>query len=1492
VPELWYSRQILGVEQALANGFDGSGVIVGIEDTGVDFAHPDLHGTFARVSDPESPYYGYPLVYDDSSASSYVTRGGDPRGTNYADASAVFTTTAPLGDESTAVLSLPATKVVTDEGGRHTYPAVVTRTVKFKNTSQSRLIHYGIHPDNRLNRTEVITEQESVVIGAPFIVTDEARDGVYDTVYVDLGTQTANGAYVATYDFTQSVPARLGPDRDPTVYSDITGDGIADLSGGIVYFIADGEHHVPILDWLWDAYGEEDPENRIEPPAPGTVVAFYGDFDGNSHGTGVATQIVGQGVIDSAHGVGINVPPGTGATDAGAVVGGVTPGMAPGAKVFASRALGVPNQWLAMTRGYDGEPNTGDDAQVINNSWSSTSIQPSIHNFYDVVATALNAVDESPHTLFIVSAGNGGQGYGTIGSPASSSTVLAVGADTQLGTYDIQEIISDSLQIRTGEPASYSSRGPDLMNRAGVAVMAVGSGASGGRPLNLTADRSGRRNGNHAWIQFGGTSQAAPQTTAVAALVYQAYASTASTAGANDGAMGTHDSWPTYDVAQDLLQFGADDMDLEAALQGAGRVNADQSTAIAAGLYGVSTEGEWVVAQEFEDFPATAFAGTTYTRTAALRNGSDRPVTVTMSSDRLTAIGSQYIEIPTTLAEESPYQYKRLDYLVTPDRLEIPAGTDLMQVHMAQEFDRFCTEDPSGPHTGCGRRGTSAYYLRALSWIDWNENGRVWDDADGNGVVNDGELDLPITPTFAAAPDPRTSAELAVVGESNLSANSGDLRIRQPLERGGEGLHLGLIHRARSESVPTDTIRLHITYYQHQPWPWLTLATNQVVVPPGGSAEYAAQISLPSDAPTGYYEGAIRVASDPGGNNQAGVRLLNALPGSGAVDIYSDGRLLAQGLAFSQMTDAPYAELAPGWHQVAVAPTGAPEHKAFIRRSLKVRSGTEYTFAAVADTVSGTLQAIVDGNLSGPSDARRLRFINLSPDAAKVDVYANNVLLWSGVGYRRVTSYAELPAQTLMFSIVSSGTSEPVATVGPVEVPLLGASIFLVGEVWDDSVRALFDRSPARTHFPLHVSTIPVVVNVAARSDLSSPLTMGGMPTSGTLHDNGRVFGLTDWRGNGTARQGDWRSFFVDVPEESELGVGSMFLMRSEWPSVPTDVDLLVYGPQDRELDGSSGELREVVRSGRYMFPVDPETSGPYDIGLKAQTLNTSHAADGRGGTAYSFHTITGGPVEWLAGPLQSGIQVFSHHNVLYDGASASGAPFTTTVGSVAVSPPRVHEWSKEMTGTFEVRITPSMDLDGLEWLAYGLQPMEVISDGVGQASPPGNLNDPNGNKVYTMTVASSGLIDVLLEPNTDDPSYDLDMYLQLEDEEGKFNEVARSAGPTAAEHIRVALPEDGTYHVVVHGFAVPEGATYTLTLFDASGTDLNVSSDADGPVPGGSTVTLSVTFGLDYEEGTQYGVLYLGPSGVPSVFSIPVAVTRGEINLWLPAAMRGAELE
>ncbi|MFN2114826.1 MAG: S8 family serine peptidase [Anaerolineae bacterium] len=1484
-PQLWYSRQTLGADRANANGFDGSGVIVGIEDTGVDFGHPDLHGTFARDPNPLSPYYGFPLAYDNSSAAAYAARGGDPSGTNYADSSAYFTATVGMGQVATASLQLPAVERITDEEGTHSSQTVVTRTVTYRNTSRSGRIHYGVHPDSRLNRTEVISPS-TYILGALFIVTDEAVSGSYDTVYADLGTQAPDtGAFGATYDFTASTPARLGPDQDPTVVTDIDNDGLSDLSGGIVYFIADGEHHVPILDWLWDADGSVDPEARIEPPAPGTLVAFYGDFDGNSHGTGVATQIAGQGIINSRYGAGVNIPPGTGITEGDIVVGGVTPGMAPGAKLFGSRALGVPNQWLALTRGYDGVPNTGDDAQVINNSWGSTAIQRNLQYDYDEVATAINAPDQSPRTLIIVSAGNGGQGYSTMGSPAQSSTVLAVGAEVQYGTDDVQEIISDTTQVRTGDPASFSSRGPDSMGRAGVAVMAIGESASGGRPLNLSVSPQGWFNGNNAWTQFGGTSQSAPQTAGVAALVYEAYKS-------------AHGQFPTWSEARALLQFGADDLSMDPAQQGAGRVNADQSTAIAAGLFGASAEsGEWTVGDyrgtSYVDFPNVVERGTRYARSVELANDSDRPVTLSVASNQMTEIGTKDIEIPVYVGEQDAYQYKRPDYLVTPDQLQIPQGTDLMQVHMAQDFGTFCLQDPAGPHTGCGTRGNSAWYLRAYAWNDWNQNDRVWDDANGNGVVNDGELDLPVTPTFADEPDPRTSYELAAVAETNLSANTGDLRIIDPLEREANGLHLGLVHRVRSDEVLTDTIRLHVTYYQRQPWPWLEIGEPEITILPGETGSLQASLTVPEDAPLGYHQGAIRVETDPGGDAGAAARVVNALPGMEAVDVYVDGELLASGLELGGVGN--YVDFEPGWHHLQVVSGGLGLDSSLFGTNVEVRSGTEYTWAAVSNAVSGTLATYVDGNLVATGDERRVRFANLSPDVGPVDVYANGTKLWSSVPYRGMTGYATLPAsgQFTIFA-TAAGDTDPLATVGPMGLPVVGPTVMLFGELLSGTLNANVADAPERSHFPTHTSSIPVVANVAAVSDLTEPVPFGGMPDTGTLFDLGRVFGLTDWRGNGTARQGDWRSLFVDVPDDSELPPGAMFMWHTTWVTAPTDIDLIAYAPLQRAVAEVDGELSEVVRSEGHVFPIDPAVSGPYDLGRTARTIDTAHGANGSSGTAYSFETVTGGPEEWLVGPLDTGLHLFRHQNVLFAGDTAAGAPFTTEIGSIVVSPPRVHEHTREITDTFTVGVTPYIDLAGLEMAVFGLNPIEVISDTVGQATPPNNRNDVNGNNYYTMTLEASGLIDLDLAPNVEDEDYDLDLFFEvLNEEDGEWSLVTSSAGPTAAEHIEVELPADGTYRAIVNGFEVTEGSSYTLSILDASGTDLVLTGESQvAPAQAGQTVPVEVQYTADFEEGeTQYGVLYMGPIGAPTMLKVPVAITRGEIVIQLPLALQAFDL-
>ena len=65
----------------------GDGVNVAIVDDGVDFGHPDLQGTMARVTNPASPYYGWPIAFDPYSMGTYLRQGGNPRGTWYADTS-------------------------------------------------------------------------------------------------------------------------------------------------------------------------------------------------------------------------------------------------------------------------------------------------------------------------------------------------------------------------------------------------------------------------------------------------------------------------------------------------------------------------------------------------------------------------------------------------------------------------------------------------------------------------------------------------------------------------------------------------------------------------------------------------------------------------------------------------------------------------------------------------------------------------------------------------------------------------------------------------------------------------------------------------------------------------------------------------------------------------------------------------------------------------------------------------------------------------------------------------------------------------------------------------------------------------------------------------------------------------------------------------------------------------------------------------------------
>ena len=211
-------------------GYTGEGVKVLVNDTGTDFSHPDLQGTIARVTDATSPYYGWPemfdsfsmlnLAYDYFVGTDYVASGVGIYGLapDYADTSATRSTATWLTTATARYSAVFAPIGSTDPGGHiYTFPA----------TSQSGVYHFGSHPDTVYQAAF----DERVAV----LVVDENEAGVYDTVYVDLD---------ADYDFTNDKKAVKG---DEYVYSDLNGDTVADLSGGIIYWISDGVNSLPSL---------------------------------------------------------------------------------------------------------------------------------------------------------------------------------------------------------------------------------------------------------------------------------------------------------------------------------------------------------------------------------------------------------------------------------------------------------------------------------------------------------------------------------------------------------------------------------------------------------------------------------------------------------------------------------------------------------------------------------------------------------------------------------------------------------------------------------------------------------------------------------------------------------------------------------------------------------------------------------------------------------------------------------------------------------------------------------------------------------------------------------------------------------------------------------------------------------------------------------------------------------------------------------------------
>lgn len=824
-PEGWYSTSgaIHGSQEAWAKGYTGEGVRYMSNDTGADYCHPDLHGTWAYIDDLASPYYGLPEMFD--SWSSYMAAYDYYVGTTrIADGLADWSDTSATTSGNFSYQPLGA-------AAPHDYTV--------PGTSLSGVYHYGSHPDVALawnaailsgdfgDGTAVEFERAAV------LVVDENTAGVYDTVYVDLNYN---------FDFSDDTPARLTRDftDQETACLDYDFDGLNDVSGGLVYFISDGVTAVPTLDWFWGIPGSFF--------GNGDLVAFHvQDFTegGGTHGQGTTSVAVGQGVVAGSIYWGPGGSPIAGFQ--GLVVG-------PG-KDVASTQNGnqyqspfLEDAYIYAGLGYDGIPGTGDDVQIVSNSFGYSGTD---NDGWDHDSRMIDEINRvlAPNTALLFSTGNGAAGYGTA-APPSPASGIGIGASTLYGSIGAFEAIASADQIVGGDAMSWSNRGPGARNTTGADVVATGAFGTGDLSLNQVLW------GAIATADFGGTSMSAPVAAGNLALMYQAWYERTG-------------SWPTFDQARALLMGTAKNIDHDVWTQGGGLVNSDEGTDVAGGHGGVYVTPEaWSVGDyrgvEYPAFANIIGPGGSDVQTFTIHNTGAQDMRIALDARIFKLINTHDYSFTSLDQSLDHGSFTTPDYAFRIDK-DIPKATDLLMVRVTIPHNQFDPdENLSEPF--------SNWRVHLQNWTDLNGDRAFWDDLNGNGKVDlGGEMQVGEYIRFTYGYD---------MGPTQQA------RISNPLERMDDGILLTFRHRNRVSSVPTTDLTVEASYWQWTRWSWIDYGEEKKLnVPAGGTVSFDALIKVPPNTPYGMYEGEIIVQAD---DNEVVIPVTVAVAATGTSFIFGD----------------------------------------------------------------------------------------------------------------------------------------------------------------------------------------------------------------------------------------------------------------------------------------------------------------------------------------------------------------------------------------------------------------------------------------------------------------------------------------------------------------------------------------------------------------------------------------------------------------------------
>jgi subtilisin family serine protease len=422
-----------------------------------------------------------------------------------------------------------------------------------------------------------------------------------------------------------------------------------------------------------------------------SIFTDYKDFSGE--GTGVATggeeafgdasSIAAQGnQTYSVNGYGPNAQ----TAPCNIKVEGVAPGAnLVGLDVFGAEDSGFNSVFLNAIN----YAVTVDHVNVLNESLGENTY-PDDQASLDLIKAANDAAVAAGVS---VTASSGDAGVtSTIGSPSTDPNVISVGATTS-NQIDLQDGYGGAqfpgiTGYQSNDISSFSSGGYEMDGRT---VDVVGPGELGWAVCSTdTAIYS--ECVNYAGkpspiIAFGGTSESAPLTAGVAALVDQAYAQ-------------THGTFPSPTVVKQIITSTASDINSPAEQQGAGLVNAYQAV-LAAESYkapaSAPTPQGSTLLKSAGQLNVVDQPGTKETLTDTVTNNGSTPEHISLSGRQLGAYTSIKNATVTLSDTTSP---KTTDWAGVADNYEpvtfsVPSGQDRLNVSAAFQTGQNDNADPS-----------------------------------------------------------------------------------------------------------------------------------------------------------------------------------------------------------------------------------------------------------------------------------------------------------------------------------------------------------------------------------------------------------------------------------------------------------------------------------------------------------------------------------------------------------------------------------------------------------------------------------------------------------------------------------------------------------------------------------------------------------------------------------------------------------------------------